>query len=149
MKWRPDFEDEKWRQCFLPKTYPCKYCSDYRRVPVKYMFDGWRGWWKHGFPTEVTRDFHNMEKLFRVWLDSELRRLNALAVCTRCGYNLLPIEVRYTEEEKEALRKHEMPTDHHVIGAIIHPGGREVDIAKVVFLPRGFERRGKNLEPVF
>lgn len=152
MEWRPDFEDEEWRRHPLPKTYPCKYCSDYRHVLVKYMFDGWKGWQKHvRYPDEVIGELlRSMDKFFRVWLDSHSKNLNVLIVCTKCGYHLLPIEVRYTEEEKEALRKHRMPTDHHVAGTIIHPDGREeVDIIKAVFLPRGFKRCGKNLEPLF
>ena len=150
MKWRPDFEGEEWRQRPLPKTYPCKYCSDYGRVPVKYMFDGWKEWWKHSSSFEATRELlHNMDMFFRVWLNSNSKNLNALAVCTRCGYHLLPIEVQYTEDEKEALRRYGMPTDHHAMGAIIHPGGREIDIVKAVFLPRCFKRSGGKLEPVF
>jgi len=151
MEWSPDFEDEEWRRHPLPKAYPCKYCSDYSRVPVKCMFDGWKGWQKHvRHPDEVVGELlRSMDKFFRVWLDSDSKNFNVLIVCMKCGYHLLPIEARYTEAEREALRKHRMPTDHHVAGTIIHPDGREEVDMKADFLPRGFKRCGKNLEPLF
>jgi hypothetical protein len=52
MKWRLDFEEEERNQRPLPKTYPCKHCSDYGRVLLPRGFKGrgkslkpfFRGW---------------------------------------------------------------------------------------------------------
>lgn len=145
MKWRY-FEREEWVRKPLPNTFPCKYCSDWSRVRVRYVFDGWDEI-PPGTPLEA---FEKMGVLFKMWLESPSKTLNGMVVCSKCGYNLSPLQVSYTEEEKEALRTHLLPREPRVDFAIFPPGQpEEPHITMDVVLPRAFKRVSGKLKPVF
>ena len=155
MKWKRVWEGG-WNYRHLPKRWDC--CDgcvergELTRPPVFYRFDGWDGFLELAEEKNLDVDklIYDGEEWFKVWLNTDSLDVEALVTCARCHYNPDKVEIVYTPEEKEILRRTPIKTlhvhDHTVV--TFDAEGRErrrAVMVKAAILPRG----SKNKKPFY